>query len=172
MDIQAKPFSLVSIDPLGSISCHPTKGSRNTVKLYHLMIVCRSTGATQVYLMEGSETSDIILALLRLENCFGTTLKMIIVDASTNLLEQNVNPEIKRELWEEKGKEKKRLFASMTTVAHPVNSQFRNYCERNTSIIKKWMRQATMIGRKVTFPVLNRVEWEYILEMEWNAYSC
>ena len=71
--------------------------------------------------MEGSETSDIILALLRLENCFGTTLKMIMVDASTNLLEQNVNPEIKRELWEEKGKEKKRLFASVTISAHPVN---------------------------------------------------
>ena len=33
MNIQARPFSLVSIDLLGSISCHLTKGSRNTVKL-------------------------------------------------------------------------------------------------------------------------------------------
>ena len=55
MDIQARTFCLVSIDPLGSISCHPTKRSRNTVKLYPLMMVCRSTGATQIYLMEGSE---------------------------------------------------------------------------------------------------------------------
>ena len=69
-----------------------------------------------------------------------TTLKMITFDSGNNLLEQNINPEIKKELWEEKVKEKKRLFAAMTTVAHPVNSQFRNYCERNTSIIKKWMR--------------------------------
>ena len=112
------------------------------------MMVCRSTGATQIYLMEGSETSDIILSLLRLENCFGTTLKMITVDAGTNLLGQNINPEVQ-------GKKKKKLFDIMTTVAHPVNSQFRNYCERNTSIIKKWMIQATMVGRKVTFPVLN-----------------
>ena len=52
----------------------------------------------------------------------------------------------------------------MATVAHPATSQFRNYCERNTSIIKRWMRQANLIGRKITFPVLNRVEWEYILE--------
>ena len=49
-DFQARPFSLVSIDPLGLISCHPTKGSRNTVKLYPLMMVCRST---QIYLKEG-----------------------------------------------------------------------------------------------------------------------
>ena len=84
-------------------------------------------------------------------------MKMITVDAGTNLLGLNINPEIQ-------GTEKKRLFDIMTTVAHPVNSHFRNYCKRNTSIIKKWMRQATMIGRKVTFPVLNRVEWEYILE--------
>ena len=82
---------------------------------------------------------------------------MITVDAVTNLLILNINPELQ-------GSDKKRLFGIMTTVAHPVNSQFRNYCERNTSIIKKWMRQATMIGKKVTFPVLNRVEYEYILE--------
>ena len=45
-----------------------------------------------MYLMEGSETNDIILALLRLENRFGTTIRMVTVDAGTNLLEQNVNP--------------------------------------------------------------------------------
>ena len=73
---------------------------------------------------------------------------MITVDAGTNLLGQNIITEIQ-------GTEKKRLFDIMTTVAHPVNSQFCIYCERNTSIIKKWMRQATMIGRKVPFPVLN-----------------
>ena len=56
------------------------------------------------------------------------------------------------------------MFECMTTVAHPANSQFRNYCERNTSIIKRRMRQADLIGRKITFPVLNRVELEYILE--------
>ena len=52
----------------------------------------------------------------------------------------------------------------MATVAHPANSQFRNYLERNTSIIKRWKRKANLIERKITFPVLNMVEWEYILE--------
>ena len=109
-------------------------------------MVCRSTGASQVYLMEGSETSDVILAFLRLENRYGTTIRMVTMDAGTNLLEQNLNPVVKEELWEEKGKEKKRLIECMTTVAHPTNNQFRNYCERNTSIIKRWMRQANLIG--------------------------
>ena len=86
MNLEARPFAFVSIDPLGSVSSHPTKGSRNTVILYPLMMVCRSTGASQVYLMEGSETSDVILALLRLENRFGTTIRMVTVDAGTNLL--------------------------------------------------------------------------------------
>ena len=56
--------------------------------------------------MEGSETSDITLALLRLENRFETTLKMITVDSGNNLLDQNLNPEVQKELWEKKGKEK------------------------------------------------------------------
>ena len=75
-----------------------------------------------------------------------------------------MNRETKGKLWEEKGKERKRLFDCMTTVAHPANSQFRNYCERNTRIVKRWMRQATLLVMKVTFSVLNRVEWEYLLE--------
>ena len=107
--------------------------------------------------MEGMETSYVILALLRLENCFGITLEKVTVDAGTNLLGQNINPELQ-------GSDRKRLFGIMTTIAHPVNSQFRNYCERNTAIIKKWIRQATMIGKRVTFPVLNRIEYEYIIE--------
>ena len=107
--------------------------------------------------MEGMETSDVILALLRLENRFGITLEKVTVDAGTNLLGQNINPELQ-------GSDRKRLFGIMTTIAHPVNSQFRNYCERNTAIIKKWIRQATMIGKRVTFPVLNRIEYEYIIE--------
>ena len=69
---------------------------------------------------------------------------------------QHINPE-------EKGSDRDRLFI-MTTVTHPGNSQFRNYCERNTVIVKKWMRQATMISKKVTYPVLNRIEYEYIIE--------
>ena len=107
--------------------------------------------------MEGMDTSDVILALLRLENRFGITLEKITVDAGTNLLGQNINPELK-------GSDRNRLFGIMTTIAHPVNSQFRNYCERNTAIVKKWIRQATMISKKVTFPVLNRIEYEYIIE--------
>ena len=71
------------------------------------MMVCRITCASQVCLIEGSETSDVILALLRLENRFGTTIRMVTVDAGKNLLEQNLNPETKGELWEEKGKERK-----------------------------------------------------------------
>ena len=82
-----------------------------------------------------------------------------------------MNRETKGKLWEEKGKERKRLFDCMTTVAHPANSQFRNYCERNTIIIKKWMRQGTLVGWKVTFPVLNRVVWKYILEKACREIS-
>ena len=145
LNILAKPFSIVSIDPLGAISCHPSKGARKTVKVYPLMIVCRSSGATQVFLMEGMDTSDVILALLRLENRFGITLEKITVDAGTNLLGQNINPELK-------GSDRDRLFGIMTTIAHPVNSQFRNYCERNTAIVKKWIRQATMISKKSHIP--------------------
>ena len=65
MNLEVRPFALVSIDQLGSVSCHPMKGSRNTVKLYPLMMVCISTDASQVY---QSAVRSVIMGLVGLMN--------------------------------------------------------------------------------------------------------
>ena len=88
----AKAFDDTSIDPLGDVRCHPMKGSKVAAKMWPMIIVCRNTGALQMFAMEGCATQDIILAVLRLENRFGIKIKLCMADAGKSLLEGNLRP--------------------------------------------------------------------------------
>ena len=142
--IDTKPFTDLSIDPLGHVYVKAHKKARIQVKMYPLIAMCRQMGACQVLMMEESKAVDVTLALLRVENRFGIKIERWRVDAGKNLIEGNLNPCIDGK-WSEKHNEGQRLFDAMTMVKHAVNSQFRNYLERATCIIKKWMRQASSV---------------------------
>ena len=68
LDVQAKPFTEISLDMLGEIKVKPLPTSRTVCKNYPLIIKCINSGAEMIVIMEESKTKDIILALLRLEN--------------------------------------------------------------------------------------------------------
>ena len=69
----------------------PFEGSRSKVKNYLLIVRCLNSGASKVLLMEGMETKDIILCLLKLELRPGP-ITMISRDSGKNLLTKNINP--------------------------------------------------------------------------------
>ena len=46
-----KVFEEISIDPLGDVRCHPMKGSKVVAKMWPMIIVCRNTGAIQIFAM-------------------------------------------------------------------------------------------------------------------------
>ena len=63
------------------------------MKNYPLVARCLNSGALEVLLMEGMETKDIILCLLKLELRHGP-ITMISRDSGTNLLTNNINPKL------------------------------------------------------------------------------
>jgi hypothetical protein len=96
------------------------------------MIKCINSSAVQIILMESMETKQVIVSLLRLETRYGD-IQAISRDSGTNLLEANLNPRTEDE---------DRLFNLIKDYTAPVDAQFRNYSERSTGLLKKYLRQA------------------------------
>ena len=93
-DTSKGPFQDISIDPFNPLNMiEPFEGSRSRVKNYPLVVRCLNSGALEVLLMEGMETKDIILYLLKLELRHGL-ITMISRDSGTNLLTNNFNPKL------------------------------------------------------------------------------
>ena len=61
------------------------------MKNYPLIVRCINSGASEVLLMEGMETKDIILCLSKLKLRHGP-ITMISKDSGKNLLKKNINP--------------------------------------------------------------------------------
>ena len=81
--------------------------------------------------MESMDTKQVILCLLRLENRYGKIIG-ISRDSGSNMLEDNLNP---------KTEDDTRLFENINDYTAPVDAQFRNYSERSTGLLKKFMKQ-------------------------------
>ena len=149
---QIGPFREISMDPLGHIVIKPYPGARKTVKAFPLMIKCLHSAATGIILMESMETKQIIYSLLKLEAKYGE-LKGISRDAGTNMLTENLNP---------KTEDDQRLFNLVGDYAAPTDAQFRNYSERSTGLIKKYLRQAAGVEKTENLPVMIRSEMELL----------
>ena len=155
MKNQAGPFREISIDPLGAIVVKPFPGSRKTVKTFPLLIKCINSAAVQVILMETMETKAVIMSLLRLETRYGE-IQGISRDSGSNLLEENLNP---------KTEDGQRLFNIVRDYTAPVDGQFRNYPERSTSLLKKYLRQSCGIEKRDGIPTMLRSEVEFLMDM-------
>ena len=123
---QVGPFKEASINPLGAVLVKAFPGSRKHVKCYPLIAKCMNSAAVQIILMESMETSQVVLALLRLEARYGD-IKLIARDSGTNLLEDNINPKID-------SPDRTRLFGLIQDYTAPVDSQYSNYCESSVGL--------------------------------------
>ena len=99
---------------------------------------------------------SIQLSLLRLEARYGE-IKLIGRDSGTNLLENNINPKID-------SPDRTRLFVLIQDYTAPVDSQYRNYCERPVGLIKRYLHQACGVEKNEALPVMLKTEMEYLLE--------
>ena len=122
------------------------------MKNFPLLIKCLNSSVIEVMLMETMDTKQVILCLLRLENRYGKIIA-ISRDSGTNMLAENMNP---------KTEDETRLFESIKEYTAPVDSQFRNYSERSTGLLKKFMKQMCGIGKTETVPTLLRSEMEFV----------
>ena len=145
---QVGPFKEVSIDPLGPVLVKVFPGSRKHVKCYPLIVKCLNSPAVQIILMESMETKRVVLVLLRLEARYGD-IKLIARDSGTDLLENNLNPKID-------SPDRTRLFGLIQDYTAPVDSQYRNYCERSVGLIKKYLHQACGLEKKEALLVIQK----------------
>ena len=63
--INAVPFKKISVDMLGPIDAKMHPVSRNTYKVYPLLIKCIETGALWAGLIEGAGTSEVVKMLIK-----------------------------------------------------------------------------------------------------------
>ena len=105
--------------------------------------------------MESMETKAVIMALLRLETRYGD-IEGISRDSGSNMLEENLNP---------KTDDGQRLFSLVKDYTAPIDGQFRNYSERSTSLLKKYMRQSCGVEKKEGIPTMLRSEMEFLMDM-------
>ena len=82
--ILAPPFYSTMLDIAYGFSGQPFKGSRKTIKVYALVVVCIMSGATNIMALEGIETQDICLAIERHSARYGVPAEMFI-DQGTQL---------------------------------------------------------------------------------------
>ena len=83
--IMAPPFYIAQMDTVFGFRAQVFKDARKTVKVYALIICCLLTGATNVLVIEGLETTDVLQAIERHAFRHGMP-STIYVDNGTNLI--------------------------------------------------------------------------------------
>ena len=83
--ILAPPFYIAQVDTVFGFKAQVFKDARKTVKIYALIICCLLTGATNILVIEGLETTDVLQAIERHAFRHGMP-KRLYVDNGTNLV--------------------------------------------------------------------------------------
>ena len=104
--IVAPPFYNIQIDVVYGFSGKPFVGSRATIKLYALVIVCLNTSAVSILCMEAISTQEVINALLRHSSRYGLPANVFVDNGSQLAALQHATFSLRGldlELWDAKG---------------------------------------------------------------------
>ena len=83
--ILAPPFYIAQMDTVFGFKAQVFKNARKTVKVYALIICCLLTGATNILVIEGLETRDVLQGIERHATRHGMP-SVLYVDNGTNLI--------------------------------------------------------------------------------------
>ena len=126
-----QPFTHISVDPLGSIRVQG-KGTQ-TAKIYPLVAVCLTSGASHIEILHGLEARDIYLALLRLQYRYNVRIHQIFSDKGSQLAGRILGQ--KRTFYQQS---LQKLWGVFNNTGH---AQFRNIAEMKIKLLKKLIRQ-------------------------------
>jgi hypothetical protein len=126
-----QPFSHLSLDPVGGIRVQG-KGVQ-TAKIYPLVAVCLSSGAAHIEIIQGLESRDIYLALLRIQYRYNTRIYQIFSDKGSQLAGSILGE--KRSFYQ---RSLRKLWGVWNNTAH---GQFRNIAEMKIKVLKRMIRQ-------------------------------
>ena len=102
--------------------------------------------------------------ITKIQARFSIKISKVFSNAGTNLLKGNL--EIEKSTLE-----KQRIHDLLTVKNNLVNSQFRNYSESYTKMVKRYISQAFDRKRSAALPVLDVFETQTIFELVCQAVS-
>ena len=126
-----QPFAHMSLDPIGSIR---VKGKASqSARIYPLVVVCISSGATHVENMLGLEAKDVYLAIMRIQYRYNTQVIQIFSDGGSQLSERILGE--KRNFYQIS---LRKMWAIWNNTAY---SQYRNIAEMKIKTLKKLIKE-------------------------------
>ena len=144
----------------------PWPGARTISKKVPVIVKCLTWGCIYLTVADSQATDQMLLVLLRLEQIFGK-IELISRDMGRNVLIENLNPRII-------SPDHARLLGKVQEVQNFTDSQFRNYSERSTGMVKRYIREATKRVKCQALPMLQFSEWLFLLscitmQHRWTA---
>merc|ERR1711942_628784 len=123
-------MSELSADILGNINLLPYKGAKRPFKYYPIVYVDINFGCLVMDLLDSYATDAVKMSLKKLQTNY-SEIEYLSTDKGSQLIKSNLEDD--------------KMFPRMIVRNHQVNSQHRNYVERNISTVKKYMR--TVLGK-------------------------
>ena len=90
LNLGVQLFSHTSGDPFGPMAVKNFYEARNMKDMCIFLYVCLEFGAVWLTATEGCSTKEVISSLISLECNYNCKIRVLSVDAGTNLLEKNV----------------------------------------------------------------------------------
>lgn len=148
--MRAPPFFSTMIDIAGNFDAYDSIKKRVKQTAYFLILVCMTTGATSIGVLEDLSTKSVLLALRRTADRYGYP-KYVLADNQSSFKNlENVNfsfTDLRGQLWSNK----KIILDFSTPHAH----QEHGHVEAKIKVMKDFMNRASTLGRKHSF-----IEWE------------
>ena len=141
-------MSEISADILGHVNLLPYKGSKRPSKFYPIVYVDINFGCLSIDLLDSYETDAVKMSLKKLQTNY-SEIEYLSTDKGTQLIKSNL--------------EDSQMFPKMKVKNHEVNSQYRNYVERNISTVKNYIRNVLGKVKKEKLPTLTILQMEYLL---------
>ena len=144
----------------GPFRCQAFKKTRSIKSIYALVIVCVLTGATNILVLEGIETQDVIAALERHSARYGYPAE-IFVDAGSQLVALEKSKVMLRDantfLYESRG--------TTVTVSCPKAHESRGKVERKIQAIRDTLKRMDVN----CYDPVSAITWETIFAKVANA---
>ena len=141
-------MSELSADILGNINLLPYKGAKRPFKYYPIVYVDINFGCLVMDLLDSYATDAVKMSLKKLQTNY-SEIEYLSTDKGSQLIKSNLEDD--------------KMFPRMIVRNHQVNSQHRNYVERNISTVKKYMRTVLGKVKKEKLPCLTILQAQYLL---------
>ena len=141
-------MSELSADILGNINLLPYKGAKRPFKYYPIVYVDINFGCLVLDLLDSYGTDAVKMSLKKLQTNY-SEIEYLSTDKGSQLIKSNLEDD--------------KMFPRMIVRNHQVNSQHRNYVERNISTVKKYMRTVLGKVKKEKLPCLTILQAQYLL---------